>query len=107
MPLPEQLPLAALEAVANGVVITDPTGTMVWVNPAFTRMTGYAFDEAVGQNPRLLRSGTHDPAFYRGLWQTILSGHVWAGEMTNRRKDGSTYVEEQTITPVRDAGGAR
>ena len=103
--LPSGLPQAALEAVANGVVITDAQGTILWVNAAFVRMTGYSPAEAIGQNPRLLKSGEHPPAFYQELWSTIASGKSWSGEMTNRRKDGSVYVEEQTITPVRDAGG--
>jgi PAS domain S-box-containing protein len=103
--LPAGLFQAALEAVANGVVITDAQGTILWVNAAFTRMTGYSSAEAIGENPRLLKSGEHLPAFYQGLWSTIASGKSWSGEMTNRRKDGSVYVEEQTITPVRDAGG--
>ena len=104
-PLPEGVPQAALEAVANGVVITDAQGTILWVNAAFTRMTGYSSADAIGQNPRLLKSGEHPPAFYQELWSTIVSGKSWSGETTNRRKDGSVYVEEQTITPVRDAGG--
>jgi two-component system cell cycle sensor histidine kinase/response regulator CckA len=104
-PLPSGLHQAALEAVANGVVITDAQGTILWVNAAFTRMTGYSSAEAIGQNPRLLKSGEHPPAFYQELWSTIALGQSWSGEMTNRRKDGSVYVEEQTITPVRDAGG--
>ena len=103
----EQLRLqsAALEAAANGIVITDREGRVLWVNPAFTRITGYTLDEALGRNPRLLRSGVHDPDFYQALWQTILAGQVWQGEITNRRKDGSLYVAEQTITPVRDEHG--
>src|SRR3990167_6785212 len=104
-PLPEGLPQAALEAVANGVVITDTQGIILWVNPAFTRMTGYSSAEVIGQNPRLLKSGEHPKVFYNDLWSTIASGKSWTGEMTNRRKDGSVYVEEQTITPVRAAGG--
>jgi two-component system, cell cycle sensor histidine kinase and response regulator CckA len=104
--LPEGVPQAALEAVANGVVITDAQGTIVWVNAAFTRMTGYSSAEAIGQNPRLLKSGEHPKVFYKELWSTIASGESWTGEMTNRRKDGSVYVEEQTITPVLDAAGA-
>ncbi len=103
--LPQHLPQAALEAVANGVVVTDAQGIILWVNAAFTGMTGYAPDEVIGKNPRLLKSGEHPPAFYQDLWSTITSGNSWIGEMTNRRKDGSIYVEEQTITPVRDAGG--
>jgi two-component system cell cycle sensor histidine kinase/response regulator CckA len=104
-PLPEGVPQAALEAVANGMVITDARGTILWVNAAFTRMTGYSSTEAIGQNPRLLKSGEHPPTFYQELWSTIASGKSWTGEMTNRRKDGSVYLEEQTITPFRDAGG--
>jgi len=103
--LPEGLPLAALEAVANGVVITDANGTILWVNAAFTRMTGYSSAEAIGQNPRLLKSGEHPKAFYNELWSAIASGQSWTGEMTNRRKDGSVYVEDQTITPVPGADG--
>ena len=77
----------------------------MWVNSAFTRLTGYASEEAVGQTTRLLRSDSHEPAFYQNLWQTVLSGQVWHGEMINRRKDGSLYIEEQTITPVRNGQG--
>jgi diguanylate cyclase (GGDEF)-like protein/PAS domain S-box-containing protein len=104
--LPTRLSLTALEAVVNAVVITELDGTIRWVNPAFTRLTGYAPAEAIGRNPRLLKSGAHDASFYQELWRTILSGSVWSGEIINRRKDGSTYVEEQTITPVRDTRGA-
>ncbi|MFI5338403.1 MAG: PAS domain S-box protein [Candidatus Methylomirabilales bacterium] len=95
-----------LESAANAIVITDREGRISWVNPAFTRLTGYTATEAIGQNPRLLKSGEHDQAFYKKIWETILSGQVWQGEIVNRRKDGSLYFEEQTITPVRDATGA-
>jgi PAS domain S-box-containing protein len=96
---------AALEAAANAIVITDHNGTIQSVNLAFTALTGYTAPEAVGQNPRLLKSGKQDDTFYRKLWQTISSGQVWSGELTNRRKDGSLYVEEMTITPLRNADG--
>ncbi len=95
----------ALEAAANGIVIADASGTIQWVNPAFTQLTGYSREEVVGQNPRILKSGTQRDSFYRNLWQTIASGQVWRGELINRRKDGSLYSEEMTITPVRDAAG--
>jgi PAS domain S-box-containing protein len=100
-----RLQISALGAAANGIVITDRSGTIVWVNPAFTAMTGYTAEEAVGATPRLLRSGTQDPRFYEELWATILAGRVWQGQLINRRKDGSYYIEEQTITPVRDGRG--
>jgi PAS domain S-box-containing protein len=69
-------------------------------------MTGYASEEAVGQNPRVLKSGRHPAAFYKQLWDTIRSGQVWQGEVINRRKDGTIYDEEMQIAPVRDANGA-
>ncbi len=97
---------ATLEAVSDAVLITGPDGAICWVNAAFTAMTGYTAEEAAGKTPRLLKSGGHDAAFYAGLWSTIASGRVWTGEVTNRRKDGSVYTERQTITPVKDAGGA-
>ena len=97
---------AALQAAANAVVISDRDGTIEWVNPAFTRLTGYAAAEAVGRNPRdLVKSGKHPPEFYRNLWQTIVAGRTWHGETINRRKDGSLYTEEQSITPIMDAAG--
>ncbi len=99
-----RLQAAALDAAANGVVITDRGGVIVSVNPAFTRLTGYAAEEVLGRNPRLLKSGRQDPAFYRDLWETIAAGRVWQGELINRRKDGSEYIEEQTITPVINGG---
>ena len=95
----------AMEATANAIVITDVKGTILWVNPAFTRMTGYTLEEAYGKNPRILKSGQHDRAFYEALWQTILAGRAWHGEIINKRKDGTLYVEEMTITPVRDKAG--
>jgi two-component system cell cycle sensor histidine kinase/response regulator CckA len=101
-----QLQSAALNAAAHAMIITDREGAIEWVNPAFTALTGYSAEEAVGRNPReLVRSGVHEPAFYKDLWDTILAGKMWRGEMTNRRKDGTRYVEEQTITPVKNAHG--
>lgn len=102
----EQLRLqsAALEAAANAIVITDRQGTMVWVNEAFSKVTGFAKNEVIGKNPRILHSGNHDKVFYADLWATIASGKVWSGEIANRRKDGTLYTEEMTITPVRSDG---
>src|SRR5208337_4728174 len=94
------LQAAALEAAANAIVITDSKGAVVWVNPAFTTMTGYSKEEALGKNPRLMESGNQPEAYYANLWSTISSGRVWQGEAVNRRKDGATYTEQMTITPV-------
>ncbi|HEU4415823.1 MAG TPA: PAS domain S-box protein [Candidatus Angelobacter sp.] len=102
----ENISLAtAIEQVAEAVVITDTRGRIQYVNPAFTRITGYSFGEAIGKNPRILRSGKQDPAFYEYLWETISAGMIWRGQLINRRKDGSHYTEEMTITPVRDTSG--
>lgn len=96
----------ALRSAANGVVITDRTGTITWVNPAACAITGYSYDELVGRHTRILKSGRHDAAFYAALWQTVTRGDTWSGTIVNRRKDGSEYDEEQTIAPVFDEDGA-
>ena len=103
----EQLRLqgTALEAAANGFLITDRTGKIIWVNPAFTHLTGYSAADAIGQNPNIMKSGKQDPGFYEELWATILSGKVWHGELVNRRKDGHHYTEEMTIAPLRGDDG--
>ena len=99
-----RLQSVALETAANAIVITNPEGTIEWANPAFSACTGYTFAESVGKNPReLIRSGRHGREFYQAMWETILAGKVWHGELTNRRKDGSLYLEEMTITPLHDA----
>lgn len=100
-----RLQSAALESAANAIVITDARGTIQWVNSAFIRLTGYTLEEAVGHNPRILKAGTQDESFYRKLWTTILSGAVWSGDLTNRRKNGQLYAEEMTIAPVRSEAG--
>lgn len=98
---------AALEAAANAIMITDRKGNVVWANPAFCAMTGYELAEVIDRNPRsFLKSGHQGPSVYHDLWTTILDGRVWRGEIVNRRKDGSLYPEDQTITPVRDDSGA-
>jgi PAS domain S-box-containing protein len=96
---------SALESVANGVAITNADGQVLWVNPAFTRLTGYDRDEVIGGNPRILQSGLTDPRVYAEMWDTILCGAPWQGEIVNRRKDGTRYTEEMTITPVYAADG--
>jgi PAS domain S-box-containing protein len=97
--------LSALTAAANVIVITNRDGKIEWVNPAFTKLTGYSAEEAVGNTPRLLNSHRQPPAFYANLWVTILTGNVWHGELVNRRKNGECYTEDMTITPVRGADG--
>lgn len=103
----EQLSLqsAALEAAANPIAIIDKQGVIQWVNPAWVAMTGYTKEEAVGQNARIIKSGEHNDMFYKGMWDAILAGQVWHGDLVNKRKDGSLYFEEQTITPVLDEQG--
>jgi PAS domain S-box-containing protein len=97
---------AALTAAANAILITDCSGLVEWVNPAFTLLTGYETGEAIGRNIRdLVKSSEQAPEVYRELWQTIRSGATWHGEIINRRKDGSLYHEDQTITPVLDEQG--
>lgn len=102
-----QLQSAMLEASADAIVITNREGLIQWANPAFTALTNYSIpDEVLGINPRdLVRSGRQDQNFYKNLWDTILAGNVWRGELLNRRKDGSLYNEEMTITPVRNTAG--
>ncbi len=101
-----RLQSSALEAAANAIVITDRNGVIQWANPAFTTFTGYTQAEAVGRpTGELLRSGKHDDAFYRAMWDTILAGQIWQGEVINRRKDGSLYTEELTITPLKNQSG--
>jgi PAS domain S-box-containing protein len=97
--------MAAIEQAEEAIVMTDAQGIIQFVNPAFERTTGYSRKEAVGQNPRILKSGEQDELFYRNLWETILGGRTWAGRMVNKRKDGTLYTEETTISPVRDASG--
>jgi PAS domain S-box-containing protein len=100
-----RLQATALAMAANAITITDARGAILWVNPAFSALTGYTSTEARGKNPRILNSGKHDEGFYRTLWETILGGQTWRGEFTNRRKDGTLFYGEQTITPVLDDDG--
>ena len=101
-----RLVTSALDVAANGVVITDASGTIQWVNQAFTTLTGYRAADAVGQNPRILKSDKQDRCFYQQLWDTINGGGVWQGELVNKRKDGALYTEAMTVSPVRNLTGA-
>ncbi len=100
-----QLQAAALEAAANPIIISRRDGTIIWVNDAFVQLSGYTRGEAIGQSTCLLKSGQHPSSFYKQMWETVLSGQRWRGELVNRRKDGSLYQEEMTITPVKNSTG--
>jgi len=100
-----RLQAAALEAAANAVIITNAEGTILWANPALSRLTGYTNSELIGQNTRILRSGQNPKATYDQMWKTILAGQVWRGELINRKKDGTHYVQQMTVTPVCDLTG--
>ena len=97
--------VTAIEQSAEAVMITNTRGAIEYINPAFTRITGYSREEALGQNPRILKSDKQDPVFYRELWETILDGQNWHGELVNRRRDGSLYTEQMNIAAVRGALG--
>jgi len=96
---------AVVERSSEAVLITGLDGRILYSNPAFTEITGYTREQAVGKNPRFLKSGKQDATFYRNLWDTLLAGKIWHGEMTNHRQDGSLYVQETTIIPVQDDQG--
>jgi PAS domain S-box-containing protein len=99
-----RLALAAASAYES-IVITELDGTISYVNPAFEKLTGYSQKEVLGKTPNILKSGKTPPEVYRLLWQTLKNGNIWRGQFHNRRKDGSEYFEEATISPVRDATG--
>ena len=95
----------AIEQAGEAIVITDPEANIRYANPAFETVTGYSREEIVGKSTRLLNSGQQSPEFYRDLWDTLLSGQTWQGSLVNRRKDGSLYSEEESISPVFDDQG--
>lgn len=103
----EQLHLqsVAMESAANAIMITDEKGAIIWVNYAFTETTGHSKHEVLGRNPRFLKSGKQDQAFYQNMWETILAGKIWHDTLINRRKDGTLNYEDMTITPIRDNSG--
>lgn len=93
----------ALNKTANAIVITNGEGIIEWVNPAWSSLTCFLKEEAIGNPIKILNSGYQDVFFYKDLWDTILSGNVWRGEIINKRKDGNFYLEETTITPIFDS----
>lgn len=95
----------AIEQAAESVFITDRDGIIQYVNPAFERLTGYSRKDAIGQNPRILKSGKHDALFYKEMWDTITRGDAWYGRFINKKKDGGLYEADGTISPVSDTSG--
>lgn len=101
----ERLLFHAVDQSYDSVVITDAEGSIEYVNPAFTRITGYTKQESLGQNPRILRSGRHPVSFYTRMWNQLTSGKSWQGTIINKRKNGELFHEEATISPVMDHNG--
>jgi PAS domain S-box-containing protein len=96
---------SAIEHTPTTVVITDSEGTIEYVNPHFSKTTGYSYDEAIGNNPRILKSGTMSTAFYEELWETIKAGNNWQGEFENKKKNGEIYSENSSISPIKNEFG--
>lgn len=90
----------AIEQAAEDIIVTDPEGVIQYVNPAFEKITGYSRTEVIGKTPSFLKSGFHEPPFYKHLWETIKSHNVWTGRITNKRKDGKYIYEDTTISPL-------
>ncbi|MBX7259107.1 MAG: PAS domain S-box protein [Candidatus Hydrogenedentes bacterium] len=97
--------MSAIEQAAEAIVITDSDGTIEYVNPAFTSVSGYTRAEATGQNLSVLKSGKYDDALNEQIWDTVLGGETWSGRIVSKRKNGTSFIEEATISPVRDASG--
>lgn len=105
MELERERLVAAVEQSGEMIVITNPDGIIQYVNPAFEKVTGYTRQEVIGKTPKILKSGKQDREFYRNLWETILAGQTWKGRMVNKRKDGTFFAKESTISPVKDPSG--
>ncbi|MDJ0895192.1 MAG: EAL domain-containing protein [Alphaproteobacteria bacterium] len=101
----DRLKAKALSAAANAVFITDETGCICWANEAFERLSGYRANELIGETPQLFKSGVHPDSYFASMWETLSRGDVWRDEGVNRRKNGTLYVIDQTITPVRGSDG--
>ena len=97
--------MQAIEQTAEIIVITDADAVIQYVNPAFEKITGYSREEAIGGTPSILQSGQHSDTFYKKMWQTLAAGKVWRGQLINKKKDGTVYTEDATISPVVDQTG--
>ncbi|OGR41747.1 MAG: hypothetical protein A2X35_12805 [Elusimicrobia bacterium GWA2_61_42] len=97
--------LGAIEQTCETFFLTDAEGVILYVNPAFERLTGYGREEVLGGKPSLLKSGEHPAEFYREMWETIKAGRRWSGRLVNRRKDGTPYTEEVRICPIKSPDG--
>lgn len=95
----------AVEHSPATIVITDAAGAIQYVNPHFSQLTGYAADEVRGENPRILKSGVHSTGFFKDMWDTLLSGETWRGEICNRKKNGELYWEYASVSPIMDSKG--
>lgn len=102
---PTHLLAAALATMASSIFITDANGIILWVNDAFTRLSGYSSLETVGSTPAILNSGRQDRLYYSAMWETILAGKVWQGEIVDRHKTGTLYVVDEIISPLFDQRG--
>lgn len=94
-----------IEQTVESVIITDTEGVIVYVNPTFERITGYSRSDVIGKMPNIIKSGEHDDSFFQDMWATIKAGKIWRGQIINKRKDGTRYIDESTIIPVRDERG--
>lgn len=101
----EGLLTEAFEQFPAPAMLTDSAGSILWANRALCELSGYAVEELLGHTPSLLRSGEHDAAFYQQLWDTVKAGRIWRGDVIDRRKDGTLYVAEEAVAPLRDAQG--
>ncbi len=97
--------MSAIAQASETIVITDTNGSIEYVNPTFEKMTGYRTEEVLGKNPRILKSGHHDAPFYQNMWQTLCAGRTWKGQIVNKRKDGTIFEEDASISPVRNRNG--
>ncbi len=96
---------SAVEQSPISIVITDKDGNIEYANPAFTKVSGYTLEDAIGNTPRILKSGTHPKKFYEELWKTITSGKIWSGEIQNKKKNGEFYWESASISPIHSKDG--